>query len=307
MAEKKVSISGFSMCRNADSLYYPIRESIESILPIVDEFIVAVGEGFEGDETRELIASINSPKIKIIDTVWYTDKFKYGSVHAQQTDIAKNACSGDWLFYLQADEVIHEKDHKEIVDACSGFLDDKSVDGFVFNYLHFWGDFDHVHDSHAWYDLEIRIVRNDPSIHSWKSAQSFRRYTSFDDSKYLDKEGTQKLNVKCLKSEVYHYGWVRPPVLMTKKINALDKIHSHEKERQSRPFSYGELNQIPKLTGTHPSVMHHWIEKSKWENDGSPSPEYLRHNKLKAKVMTWLEKHLFGGKRIFSSHNFRKL
>ena len=39
MADKKVTISGFSMCRNADSLYYPVKESIESVLPIVDEFV----------------------------------------------------------------------------------------------------------------------------------------------------------------------------------------------------------------------------------------------------------------------------
>lgn len=304
MADAKASISGFSMCRNADSLYYPVKESIESVLPIVDEFIVAIGESYEGDKTRELIESINSPKIKIIDTVWDTDKFKYGSVHAQQTDIAMKACSGDWLLYLQADEVIHEKDHSEIEEACHGFLNEKKVDGFVFNYLHFWGDFNHVHDSHVWYDREIRIVRNDINIHPWKSAQSFRRYANFDESKYLDKEGTQKVDVRCLKANVYHYGWVRPPILMMKKINALDEIHSHQKERQSKPFSYGDLSEIPKFIGSHPSVMKKWIMQSSWENDGSPSPDYLRHNKLKAKVMTWIEKNLFGGKRIFSNHNF---
>jgi glycosyltransferase involved in cell wall biosynthesis len=307
MADKKVTISGFSMCRNADSLYYPVKESIESVLPIVDEFVVAIGEGYVGDKTRELIASINSPKIKIIDTVWDTDKFKYGSVHAQQTEIAMKACSGDWLLYLQADEIIHERDHSEIVEACRSCLNEKKVDGFLFNYLHFWGDFDHLQDSHVWYDREIRIVRNDPSIHSWKSAQSFRRYSNFDESKYLNKKGTQKLNVKCLKANIYHYGWVRPPALMTKKINALDKIHSHQKERQLKPFSYGDLSKISKFTGTHPIVMNKWIEQSSWENDGSPSPDYLRHNELNAKVLTWIEKNFLGGKRIFSNHNFNKL
>lgn len=307
MAKKKVSISGFSMCRNADSLYYPVKESIESILPIVDEFVIALGESSEIDQTKKLIQSIGSPKIKIIDTVWDTEKFKFGSVHAQQTDIAMKACSGDWLFYLQADEVVHENDFKEILTACDKYFEDERVEGFVFNYLHFWGDFNHVHDSHVWYDREVRIVRNKANIHSWKSAQSFRKYANFNESMYLEKKGTEKLRVKCLDAKVYHYGWVRPPMLMTKKINALDKIHSHKIERQLKPFSYGDLSAIPVFTESHPKVMEAWIKRTNWENDGSPSPSYLRHNKLKARVMTWIEKSLFGGKRFFSNHNFRKI
>lgn len=304
MRANKVSISGFSMCRNAESLYYPVKESIESILPIVDEFVVAVGKGQQGDQTRELIESIGSPKIRIIDTVWDTEKFRHGSVHAQQTDIAKESCKGDWLIYLQADEVIHEKDHTEIVTACSKYHSDERVEGFVLNYLHFWGDFHHVHNSHVWYDQEVRIIRNQPNIHSWVSAQSFRKYDDFHPSKYLSKEGTHKLNVLALKSEVFHYGWVRPPELMTKKINALDKIHSHEKERQSEPFSYGDLDALPRFEGSHPSVMKQWIEKSKWVNDGNPSPKYLRHNKKKAKAMTWIETRFLGGRKVFTNHNF---
>ena len=295
------------MCRNADSLYYPIKESILSILPIVDEFVIAVGKGSVGDKTRELIESIDSSKIRIIDTVWDTEKFRKGSVHAQQTDLAKSECKGDWLFYLQADEVVHEKDHKTIVEACEKYKSDLRVDGFVFDYIHFWGDYNHYHNSHVWYDREIRIVRNDPTIHSWKSAQSFRRYDDFNESKYLEKEGTSKLKVHCLKAKVYHYGWVRPPEMMTKKINALDKIHSHAKERQLAPFSYGNLNAIPLFRGTHPSVMKEWMLKADWKNDGSPSPGYLRHNKRKAKFMTWIETKILGGKTDFRDPQFQEI
>ena len=65
-----MKISGFSFVRNGISLYYPIVESIKSILPIVDEFIVAVGKSSDGDDTRERIAAIKNPKVKIIDTIW---------------------------------------------------------------------------------------------------------------------------------------------------------------------------------------------------------------------------------------------
>jgi len=65
-----MKISGFSFVRNGIKLYYPVVESIKSILPIVDEFVIAVGKGDDDDTTREQIAAIGDPKIKIIDTVW---------------------------------------------------------------------------------------------------------------------------------------------------------------------------------------------------------------------------------------------
>ncbi len=113
-----MKISGFTFARNAAKLYYPVKESIESILPIVDEFVIALGEGDEDDTTEEEILKIKSDKIRIIRTVWDIEKFPNGTEHAHQTNIAKDACSGDWLIYLQADELIHEKDHPTILNAC---------------------------------------------------------------------------------------------------------------------------------------------------------------------------------------------
>src|ERR1700710_2565070 len=120
-----MTISGFTMVRNATKLYYPIKEAIESILPIVDEFVVALGNCDPDDNTFAEIMSIGSDKIKIIHTVWDIDKYPRGMEHAHQTDIAKNACRGDWLFYLQSDEVVHEKYLPVIRKRCLELLDDK--------------------------------------------------------------------------------------------------------------------------------------------------------------------------------------
>src|SRR5688572_9895054 len=113
-----MKISGFTMVKNATKLYYPIKQSIASVLDIVDEFVVALGDCDADDRTREEILSLNSSKVKIIDTVWDLKKYPNGMENAHQTDIAKNACSGDWLIYLQADEVIHEKYHQTIYTNC---------------------------------------------------------------------------------------------------------------------------------------------------------------------------------------------
>jgi hypothetical protein len=134
-----MQISGFSFGRNAVKLHYPVVEAIQSILPIVDEFVVAIGKGDDDDVTLESVRSIQSPKLKIIETVW-DEKYCYrGAINAVQTDIAMKACTGDWLFYVQADEVVHEKYHPVILERCEQCLDDSRVEGLLFRYRHFWG------------------------------------------------------------------------------------------------------------------------------------------------------------------------
>ncbi len=115
-------ISGFTMGKNARKLYYPMKQSVQSILPLVDEFIVVLGDSDADDKTREEIESIGSDKIRIIDTVWDIEKYPRGMEHAHQTDIAKSYCKGDWLFYLQSDEVVHEDDLPVIKKRCEELL-----------------------------------------------------------------------------------------------------------------------------------------------------------------------------------------
>lgn len=309
-----MKISGFTMARNASKLYYPWRQAIESILPIVDEFVVALGKGDPDDRSREQIESIGSDKIKIVETVWELEKYPRGMENAHQTDIAKSHCTGDWLFYLQADEVIHEKYLPVIEARCRELLADKQVEGLLFKYLHFWGDYQHYHFSHRWYKNEIRIVRNHPEIHSWESAQSFRRIPDFDGKNYRQQQGTYKLKVATVDAYVYHYGWVRPPQLMRNKMKALDTIHKGaEKASQrnlQRDFDYGPLDRLKVFTGTHPKVMKSWIEKFDWQDklqlSGKPDPTRKKHahEKTKYRLASWIENNLLKGKTIGGFKNY---
>lgn len=284
-----MKISGFSMAKNADKLYYPIKEAIESVLPIVDEFVVAIGRGDEDDRTREIVASITSDKVKIVDTDWDIIKYPRGMEHAHQTDIAKEHCSGDWLLYLQADEVVHEKYLKTISEACQTYVNDKEVEGFLFAYKHFWGDYEHYHKSHGWYPFEIRIIRNDPDIHSWKSAQSFRRIPNFDGLNYRQTQNTYKLKVVKIDAEIYHYGWVRPPHFMYRKNKVLATNHKGKDtanqmfKEETIPFDYGPLNRLEKFKGTHPSVMKDWIARFDWKDQLQYSGKLNTRNRKPAK------------------------
>ncbi len=305
------------MVRNGEKLYYPVAGMVRSILPIVDEFVIAIGEGDPDDNTRESVESIGDPKIRIIDTQWDLEKYPRGMENAHQTDIAKEACTGDWLFYLQADEVIHEKYLRSIRDACERYLDDRDVEGLLFNYLHFWGDYDHYHAGHGWYPREIRIIRNDPDIHSWESAQSFRRIPGFDGLNYRQKEGTMKLKVALIDAWVYHYGWVRPPHLMLTKKKALDTVHKGgsrvDEMYQNMPddFDFGPLDRLARFEGTHPAVLKDMIEKMDWKDklqySGNPDPsrELHKHERFKYRLLSFIEKYLAGGRHIGEFRNYR--
>ncbi|MDZ7333241.1 MAG: hypothetical protein ONB31_14800 [candidate division KSB1 bacterium] len=312
-----MKISGFSFVRNGIKLYYPVVESIRSILPIVDEFVIAVGQGDPDDTTREQILAIGDPKIKIIDTVWEERYFTKGVINAIQTNIAKAACNGDWLFYLQADEVVHERYLPIIQARCEELLNNKDVEGLLFRYKHFWGDYDHYQSSHGWYPYEIRIIRNRPDIYSWQSAQSFRRFDYYDNPR--QERGHHKLKVAKVDAEIYHYGWVRPPRLMQNKRRALDSVHWGSKrardyyEKVPKEFDYGPLNRLAVFKGTHPKVMLDRIAQMDWKDklqySGPPNPYRAphKHERLKYRLLSWIEQHLMGGRQIGGFQNYHLL
>jgi hypothetical protein len=295
-----MKISGFSFSRNADTLFYPVVQSIRSILPICDEFIIAVGEGSPGDRTRDLIAAIGDPKIRIIDTKWESTAGSKEHIFRQQTNIALDACTGDWCFYIQSDEAVHERHLPLIRQRCLELLSDRSVEGLLFDYKHFWGDFDHYHINHKWYPREIRVVRNGIGVRSWVDAQSFR----------ID---GRKLRVVPLDAEIFHYGWVRPPRLMQTKSREMERVYHGEavSERmfKDRPpqFDYGPLTRLANFTDTHPAVMQEWIAKMDWKDQldyRGVSKARFNHDKLKYRILTFLEQKIFGGRQIGGFKNY---
>lgn len=277
-------VSGFTIVRNAIKFDYPIVEAITSILPLCDEVVVAVGNS--DDDTLELIRSINSPRIKIIETVWDDSLREGGRVLADETNKAFAVIdpASDWAFYIQGDEVIHEKYHPAIKEAMQKYKDDKNVEGLLFNYTHFYGSYDYVGDSRRWYRKEIRIVRNDKSISSYKDAQGFRK-------------NNEKLKVKPIDAYVYHYGWVKPPAAQQAKQQSFHKMwHDDEWMQKNIPqvseFDYSQVDSLAKFAGTHPAVMQPRVQRQNWKFTFDPTKKKLS---LKTHVLMWVER-TFGWK-----------
>lgn len=252
-----MKVAGFTIIRNAIKYDYPVVEAITSILPLCDEFVVAVGNS--EDATLQLIKGINSPKIKIIETIWDDHLRQGGQVLAIETNKAFDAISKDvdWCFYIQSDECVHEKHLASIKEAMQKYKDDKQVDGLLFNYVHFYGSYHYVGNSRRWYRKEIRIIKNDKSIRSYKDAQGFR------------KSDNSKLNVKPITAEIYHYGWVKPPKAQQAKQENFHKMwHDDEWMKKNiaevEEFDYSQIDSLEEFKHSHPAVMQKRIQAVNW-------------------------------------------
>jgi hypothetical protein len=287
-----MKISGFTIIRNAIINDYPAIQAITSILPVVDEMIVAIGKS--DDDTEGLIRSIDSNKIKIVVSEWDLSKLPGGRVMAIETDkaLASVSTDSDWAFYIQCDEVVHEQYHEEIKRACRKYVDDKHVMGLVFGYVHFYGTYDYFGDSRRWYNREIRIIRNDKKIQSFKDAQGFRIHG-------------KRLPCKLIDAKIYHYGWVKHPQLMENKLKTLSTHWMGKSMRQRLDqmegiFNYDEFDSLGRFLGTHPAVMRDRIAQKNWELDIDISQKRFTFKKW---IMYVIEK--VTGKRLFAFRNYK--
>jgi hypothetical protein len=289
-----MKISGFTIVRNAVLYDYPVVEAITSILPVVDEMIVLVGKS--DDNTEELIRSIQSEKIKIHHSVWDEHLKIGGVVLAVETDKAFQLISkeSDWAFYIQADEVIHEKYHGIIRKTAALYKDENRVEGLLFNYLHFYGTYDYVADSRKWYHKEVRIIRNDKGIQAYRDAQGFRR-------------GVKKLKVKPVDAMVYHYGWVKNPRKMKDKLKKIQELWTdtannpaNVERRSGEIFDFSQFDSLKHFDSEHPVVMKNRIEEKNWNINLDISKKKFS---VKEKILYWYEKKT--GKRLFDFRNYK--
>lgn len=287
-----MKVSGFSFIRNAVKYDYPVIEAIQSILPVCDEFVIAVGNS--EDNTRQLIEGIQSDKIKIIDTHWDENLREGGRVLAEETNKAfKNINpESDWAFYIQGDEVLHEKYLPVVKSSMEKWKYDQHVEGLLFKYLHFYGSYDYVGDSRRWYRNEIRIIRNDKNISSYKDAQGFRK-------------NNKALHVKRINATIYHYGWVKPPELQQDKQKNFHRYwHNDQWISKNIPqtdrFDYSRIDSLRLFKGSHPEVIRKRIKEKNWTFSFDPSGKNFS---FRGRLLHFIENHT--GIRIGEYRNYK--
>lgn len=287
-----MKVCGFTIVRNAIKYCYPVVESIKSILPLCDQMLVVVGKS--EDDTLNLIKSIDSSKIIIVESVWDDSIKEGGRVLAVETDKALDAITDefDWCFYIQADEVVHEKYHPVILREMEKRIDQSDVEGLLFNYLHFWGTYDYVGVGREWYRREIRVIRNNKSIRSYKDAQGFRI-------------NNQRLNVKHIDAYIYHYGWVRPPETIKSKMRNFNLLYFTGGKLEGKldkvtNFDYSSVGEVTQFQDTHPKVMEELVNRLNWHVQFD---EKKINISFKDSVLYWFEKRF--GYRLFEYKNYK--
>lgn len=286
-----MKVSGFTFLRNGQKLGYPFVASIRSILPIVDEFVIALGPC--DDDTEKMLRAIDDPKIRIIPTQWNenlrSDYSVKGFVYGQQKTIALFNCTGDWAFYLEADEVLHENDLPKIRAAMEKHLDDERVEALAFDYLHFYGNQNTIACSPGWYRSEVRIIRN--TIPAWSTeALFFNVVVGHKKSRYPRAAHTG--------ATIFHYGWVRSEAQMNLKSASVQKYWDNARPK---PTDYSQVDGavLKIFSNTHPKIVQDWLPAAKGAFRADPNHQLSTREK-KHRLMLMLEKLL--GVRFNKKH-----
>ncbi len=286
-----MQVSGFTFLRNGRKLGYPFVESIRSILPIVDEFVIALGPC--DDDTEKSLRAIGDPKIRIIPTRWNErlrpDYSVKGFVYGQQKSIALFNCTGDWAFYLEADEVLHENDLPKIRAAMEQRVNDERVEALAFDFLHFYGNRNTIASSPGWYRREVRIIRN--TIPAWSSESLFFNVVvGHKKSRYPRAAHTG--------ATIYHYGWVRSEAQMNLKSADVLKYWQN---RTATAVDYTKIDAavLKPFTGSHPKAVQGWLPKAEGIFQTDPQHQLTAREK-KHRRMLWLERTL--GLRFDKKH-----
>jgi len=272
-----MKVSGFTFLKNAQMLGYPFVESIKSILPIVDEFVIALGPC--EDQTEAMLNAIGDPKIRIIHTAW-SDKMKdRGYVYGQQKMIAQFNCTGDWVFYLEGDELIHEEDLEKIRQSMARHLENPAVEALVFDYLHFYGNKNTYLWSPGWYRRAPRILKN--SIRSYAPDGLFWLV--------LDKNKVGRYpRAALVGATMYHYGWVRSEAQMNLKSEQVQQYW--DKQHKAIDYSQFDGSIARQFTGTHPEVVRAWLPAADGVYQADPAHRLSkreRRHRAMLKVEKW--------------------
>jgi hypothetical protein len=271
-----MKVSAFTFIKNGQILGYPFIQSIQSILPIVDEFVINVGQS--EDDTLALVKSINDPKIRIIQSTWNDNMHDRGYVYGQQKMIAQFNCTGDWAFYIEGDEVYHEDDLDKIRASMQTHVDNPEVEALVFDFYHFYGNANSYLDSPGWYRSEARIIKN--SVRSYAPDGLF--WLVLDSNKKGRYPKAKHTGARC-----YHYGWVRSEEQMNLKSQKVQQYWGGEPAK----IDYSQMDQsiIKEFSDIHPKIVQDWLPQDKGIYQADPNYKPTKKQK-KHRLMLKLEK-----------------
>ena len=246
-----MKISGLTIVRNAIANGYLIAEVIDTLVAISDEVIVC--DGFSTDGTFEYLSTRGD--IKLYQDVWDLQSSN-GFEFANITNKGMSRCTGDYIFYLQADELIHEDQYEDL----RKLILSNEYNSISCKFHHIRYSFDHSlvegYDLHPSATRASRVVRN-KDIYS--SSDGF----NFDGS--IHPQYDSNINI-------YHYGYIFLENILAKMINHSDNFYlnapnyanrkrlSHEYLERVKAGESFNLLQLQKILEPNYTLNEHGLQ-----------------------------------------------
>ena len=162
--------------------------------------------------------------------------------------IAQYSCTGDWAFYLEGDEVVHEADLATIRASVERHHSNPEVEALVFDYHHFYSSPQWVSISPGWYRRECRLIRN--TIRSYAPDGQYWLVTT-------EHKRGRNPQAALANAHIYHYGWVRRNEDMQKKADQVSKYWATPAVKVQ--YSQFDRRALAPFTGTHPETANQWL------------------------------------------------
>lgn len=268
-----MSLSCIMIIKNGIRNGYPFLESIRSIVDAADEFLIS--DGYSDDGTYDyLCAAANKySNIKLYQDTWPASEF--GESIALVTNQLKARARCDWVYNIQADEVVHEtilpKFHRLTTTQTNKFA------SFALRFLHFVGDFHHI-ETNPGYEYAVRLVPNAENVSAVSDGWTF--------DGNVEPVGIIKY------PPLFHFGWVYSKNNLYKKKNHAENIfrgdepcqkeyqfcHEIEKQIEEKPDAFIgwqrkllAYRKIRRYEGGYPKVAQHLLKRDNFEYEPDPS------------------------------------
>ena len=244
---------GISVCfviKDAITNGYPFWESLESCLPFADEIVIS--EGYSDDDTLhflKLFAVQHPGKVEIFHDYWGAIESPNGEAISVISNLNLRRCKYEWIYYLQADEIIHPGNYSYIRMIADNDIPVNSVEFWFVHFLGSWipiGPLS-VPDWPGFYNVAIRMVRNRDDIQLRGDAWTFGGETN------------PAMIAELAPRHLYHLAWVFPENILQKRMSkaniytrnvdlqkgAAEAWDLLEAGKSLPPLSVGDLGDVP--------------------------------------------------------------
>lgn len=263
-------LSAYSYLYQGVAFDYPFIESLQSVLPVVDELVVTYAEPCpDGTYEQLLRLAAHYPQLRLLPSRLWTapDKPLDGSLIRQAAEEAMAACTGDWLWHLQADEVYSNADAKKVRELVN-VSHHQDVHGFIFNVLHFYGDANTVVGPQGaaagWYLQCVRLSRKGAGQHEGDAwTQSLIPAVA---------HGLRRTDIT-----LYHYGHLRQAAVAEDKNRFMYSLYRADGQRPAH-FVRPEQTQhcLVPFDGQHPESMAPRLARQRLQSQLAARPKKPR-------------------------------